>query len=65
MPLEPYTEDESFIETFKATIEPVVASFNPDIIISVHGVDIHYLDPLTHMHCTLDALYQIPILLNH
>ncbi|MCD8870059.1 acetoin utilization protein AcuC [Staphylococcus gallinarum] len=63
MPLEPYTEDESFIETFKATIEPVVASFDPDIIISVHGVDIHYLDPLTHMHCTLDALYQIPYII--
>ena len=33
------------------------------IIISVHGVDIHYLDPLTHMHCTLDALYQIPYII--
>lgn len=63
VPLEPYTEDDSFLEVFKATIEPVIASFKPDIIVSVHGVDIHYLDPLTHMNCTLDVLYQIPYMI--
>lgn len=63
VPLEPYTEDQSFIESFKTTIEPVIATFKPDIILSVHGTDIHYLDPLTHMNCTLDALYQIPYMI--
>ncbi|MCE7783280.1 acetoin utilization protein AcuC [Staphylococcus xylosus] len=60
IPLEPYTEDQSFLDVFKHTIEPVVASFKPDIIVSVHGVDVHYLDPLTHMSCTLNTLYEIP-----
>lgn len=60
VPLEPYTEDESFLEAFKLTIEPVVAAFKPDIILSVNGVDIHYRDPLTHMSCTLKSLYEIP-----
>lgn len=63
VPLEPYTEDVSFLEVFKETVEPVVASFKPDIIVSVHGVDIHYLDPLTHMSCTLESLYQIPYII--
>lgn len=60
LPLEPFTENESYLESFKHTIEPVIKTFKPDIIISVHGVDIHYLDPLTHMSCTLDTLYEIP-----
>ncbi|WP_238100976.1 acetoin utilization protein AcuC [Staphylococcus massiliensis] len=60
LPLEPYTEDESFMEVFKSTLHNVAASFKPDIILSVHGSDIHYSDPLTHLHCTLDTLYHIP-----
>ncbi|PTE80453.1 acetoin utilization protein AcuC [Staphylococcus cohnii] len=60
IPLEPYTEDDSYLEVLNETLEPVVASFKPDIIVSVHGVDIHYLDPLTHMSCTLNTLYEIP-----
>ncbi|RIM13975.1 acetoin utilization protein AcuC, partial [Staphylococcus cohnii] len=63
IPLEPYTEDDSFLETFKETVEPIVASFKPDIIVSVHGVDIHYLDPLTHLNCTLESLYEIPYII--
>ena len=63
IPLEPYTEDSSYLEVFKQTIEPIIASFKPDIIVSVHGVDVHYLDPLTHMSCTLNTLYQIPYII--
>ncbi|MBN6202766.1 acetoin utilization protein AcuC [Staphylococcus saprophyticus] len=63
IPLEPYTEDNSYLEVFKQTIEPIIASFKPDIIVSVHGVDVHYLDPLTHMSCTLNTLYQIPYII--
>ncbi len=63
IPLEPYTEDASFLDVFKRSITPVVESFQPDMILSVHGVDIHYLDPLTHLCCTLEALYQIPYII--
>lgn len=63
IPLEPYTEDASYLDVFQRTIEPVIASFKPDIIVSVHGVDIHYSDPLTHMSCTLTTLYQIPYII--
>lgn len=60
VPLEPYTEDASYMETLEQTLSAVTESFQPDIILSVHGVDIHHLDPLTHMHCTLDSLYRVP-----
>lgn len=63
MPLEPYTEDDSYLRSFTETVEPLVATFQPDIILSVHGVDIHYRDPLTHMNCTLNSLYSIPYLI--
>lgn len=63
VPLEPYTEDASYLEVFKETVEPLVAAFKPDIILSVHGVDIHYRDPLTHMNCTLNSLYSIPYII--
>lgn len=63
VPLEPYTEDESFLRSFKSTVEPVIAAFKPDIILSVNGVDIHYRDPLTHISCTLNSLYQLPYII--
>ncbi|MFW3591013.1 acetoin utilization protein AcuC [Staphylococcus caprae] len=63
VPLEPYTEDDSYLDVFKETVEPVIAAFKPDIILSVHGVDIHYRDPLTHISCTLSTLYTIPYII--
>lgn len=63
VPLEPYTENASYLEVFKETVEPLVAAFKPDIILSVHGLDIHYRDPLTHMNCTLNSLYSIPYII--
>lgn len=63
LPLEPFTEDESFLKCFKTSISAVIEAFRPDIILSVHGVDLHYLDPLTHMSCTLESLYQIPYMI--
>ncbi|AVP37320.1 acetoin utilization protein AcuC [Staphylococcus felis] len=60
LPLEPFTEHDSYIEVFTKTIEKIAERFKPDFIVSVNGSDIHYLDPLTHMHCNLNTLYQIP-----
>ncbi|UEX90946.1 acetoin utilization protein AcuC [Staphylococcus ratti] len=64
VPLEPYTEHDSFMSVFKQTLENVAATFKPDFIVSVNGSDIHYLDPLTHMHCDLNTLYEIPYFVN-
>lgn len=65
VPLDAYTEDNSYLQVFQETIEAVCESFKPDIILSVNGVDIHYLDPLTHLSCTLDTLYKIPYIVTN
>ncbi|MBJ6363264.1 acetoin utilization protein AcuC [Paenibacillus sp. GCM10012307] len=60
VPMEPYTEDESWIESFTDTIEKVTAAFKPDIIISQHGCDAHALDPLSHIHCSMNIYREMP-----
>src|SRR5712691_6887111 len=37
VPLEPFTEDESYIEVMNALLSPLVTAFAPDVIISNHG----------------------------
>lgn len=60
VPLEPYTEDESWLECFTETVQSAAAAFKPDIIISQHGCDAHALDPLSHMHCSTRIYSEMP-----
>ncbi len=53
IPLEPFTEDDSYIEMMRVLLPPLVASFAPDVIISLHGCDAHAWDPLTHLELTM------------
>ncbi|MCH4391907.1 MULTISPECIES: acetoin utilization protein AcuC [Staphylococcus] len=64
LPLEPYTEHDNYLKVFKESVTSVIEAYKPDILLSVHGVDIHYLDPLTHMSCSLETLYEIPYIIN-
>lgn len=52
VPLEPFTEDDSFIEVFETVVPEVLAKFQPDIIVSQHGCDGHEYDPLAHLSVT-------------
>ncbi|HXZ06156.1 MAG TPA: acetoin utilization protein AcuC, partial [Ktedonobacteraceae bacterium] len=56
MPLEPFTEDDSYIETMNSLLPPLVITFAPDVIISNHGCDTHAWDPLTHLELTLSGI---------
>ncbi|HZS78663.1 MAG TPA: acetoin utilization protein AcuC [Ktedonobacteraceae bacterium] len=56
LPLEPFTEDDSYIEVMHALLPPLVMSFAPDIIISNHGCDTHAWDPLTHLSLTMQGI---------
>ncbi len=56
LPLEPFTEDGSYIEAMNALITPLVVSFAPDVIVSNHGCDTHSWDPLTHFEMTLRGI---------
>ncbi|MFS0727731.1 acetoin utilization protein AcuC [Paenibacillus sp. 1P07SE] len=60
VPVEPYTEDDSWLECFQESIERVAAAFRPDIIISQHGCDAHALDPLSHIHCSMRIYQEMP-----
>src|SRR5947208_4493013 len=56
IPLQPFTEDASFIESMNLLLPPLVASFGPDIIITQHGCDTHTWDPLTHLCLTMQGI---------
>src|SRR5207302_5371867 len=56
LPLEPFTEDESYIEVMNALLPPLVLSFAPDVIISQHGCDTHAWDPLAHLELTMRGI---------
>jgi acetoin utilization deacetylase AcuC-like enzyme len=56
VPLEPFTEDDSYIEVMKAVLPSLVTSFAPDVIVSQHGCDTHAWDPLTHLHLTMKGI---------
>lgn len=56
IPLEPYTEDDSYTDAMNSLLPALIASFDPDVIISEHGCDTHAWDPLTHMELTLRGI---------
>lgn len=60
LPVDAYTEDASFLHCFEQGLKTACAFFKPDVIISQNGADAHYLDPLTHLHCTHQTFAQIP-----
>ena len=56
MPLEPFTDDESFAETFDAVVPPAVERFAPDIIVLQAGADMHHRDPLANLSLSLAGM---------
>ena len=60
VPLEPFTDDESWIECFEAVVPEALRAFDPDVIISQNGCDGHALDPLTHLSATTHLYEHVP-----
>ncbi len=56
VPLEPYTEDESFLEAFDIVVPAALRRFRPDLIVLQAGADMHVNDPLADMSLTLGAM---------
>jgi acetoin utilization protein AcuC len=52
VPLEPFTEDDSWLRAYASLLPDVAAAFRPDVIVLQNGCDAHVLDPLTHLRCT-------------
>jgi acetoin utilization protein AcuC len=60
VPLEPFTDDESWIQCFDAVVPEVLGAFGPDLILSQNGCDGHKLDPLTHLSATTRLYEHVP-----
>lgn len=60
IPLDAFTEDESFLDAYTSSIQEVAAFFKPDVILTQNGADAHYLDPLTHLSSTMKIYREIP-----
>ncbi|BCJ88482.1 acetoin utilization protein AcuC [Effusibacillus dendaii] len=60
IPLEPFTEDESWLTTFESIIPHLFHKFRPDVVISQNGCDAHHFDPLTHLSATTRIYRDIP-----
>ncbi len=60
VPVDAFTEDESFLEVYKSAFREVTAFFKPDVIITQNGADAHHFDPLTHLCSTIQTFKEIP-----
>jgi acetoin utilization protein AcuC len=60
IPVDAFTEDDSWLHCCKTAIKEVAAFFKPDIIVTQNGADAHYLDPLTHLSVTMKSFKEIP-----
>ena len=52
LPLYPYTDDETYMEVFRAAVLPILKAFGPDVLVSQLGIDTYHSDPLTHLQVT-------------
>jgi acetoin utilization protein AcuC len=60
VPVDAYTEDESWLDVYKTSLKEVAAFFKPDVILTQNGADSHYYDPLTHLCGTTKIYREIP-----
>jgi acetoin utilization deacetylase AcuC-like enzyme len=49
LPVEPFTEDRSWLESLESLLPAIAEWFAPDVIVSQHGCDSHAWDPLTDL----------------
>jgi acetoin utilization protein AcuC len=53
--LPPGTRDAGWLRALDAIVPPLLTAFRPQIIVSQHGCDTHWSDPLAHLEITIDA----------
>jgi acetoin utilization protein AcuC len=60
VPVDAFTEDESWLEAYTTALREVAAFFKPDVLLTQNGADAHYFDPLTHLSTTMKSYRAIP-----
>ena len=49
------TGDAEWLRAFDAVVPPLLRAFRPQILVSQHGCDTHWLDPLANLRLSIDA----------
>ena len=62
--LPPGTGDAAWLRAFDAVVPPLLAEFAPEALVSQHGCDSHFLDPLAHLALTVDGQRQAALMLH-
>ncbi|MEC2071770.1 acetoin utilization protein AcuC [Alkalihalophilus marmarensis] len=60
LPVDAFTEDDSFIKLYETAFREVIEFFKPDVILTQNGVDAHHYDPLTHLCSSMRTYEFIP-----
>jgi acetoin utilization protein AcuC len=60
IPVDAFTEDESWLDAYTQSLREVAEFFKPDVILTQNGADSHYYDPLTHLSATMKIYREIP-----
>jgi acetoin utilization protein AcuC len=60
IPVDAFTEDESWLYAYKHALQEVADFFKPDVILTQNGADSHYYDPLSHLSATMKIYREIP-----
>ncbi len=55
VPLEPFTESDSYLDVFDRVVPYALRQFHPDVIVAQCGADAHFSDPLADLLLTTQA----------
>lgn len=55
LPLPPGVGDGAWLRAFDAVVPALVRSFEPEVMVTQHGADSHFTDPLAHLSISVDA----------
>ena len=49
------TADDGWLRAFHAIVPPLLRAFGPQLLVSQHGCDTHWMDPLANLRLTVDG----------
>ncbi len=56
VPLEPFSEDDSYLELLETILPRALEVFSPDLIVLQAGADMHRRDPLSNLHLSAQGV---------
>jgi acetoin utilization deacetylase AcuC-like enzyme len=64
IPLPPQTSEEGFLHVIRHVVKPILADFQPELVVNSAGQDNHYTDPITHMNFSARGYAELTAILN-